>query len=87
MKIEITSEENGFYIYKVGEQWPIKNLRENFLSPFTFQEDDIENLLGEKMFAKFQKGQILFNVTKDMLDFVSGQRGAKTKAELEMYND
>ena len=88
MKVEITNEANGYYIYIQGENRPLKNIRESFLNQFTFQEDDIFNLIGEKKFENdFTNGKYIFNVTKNHLDLICGNRSARSKDELTMYNN
>jgi hypothetical protein len=70
-----------------GNNRPIKNMRESFLNTFTFQDDDIYNLLGPKQYDKFNAGQYVFNVTKKHLDLICGNRPAMNKDELLMYSD
>ncbi len=88
MKIEITNEGEYYHIYTDGSTRPIKNLRENFLNQFAFQDEDIFNLIGENTYNKaFQKGKYEFTVTKKQLQLIIGERSAQTRLELEMYPD
>ncbi len=67
MKIEITNEGdcNGYNIYKVGNNFPIRNFRRNVIRLFDFDDDDIENLIGTHAFeTSFKAGKYLYNVTK-----------------------
>lgn len=85
MKIEITNEGEFYNIYKDGEQRPLKNMRSGFMSPFAFYDDDILKLLDEKQHDKFLKGEYKFNVSKSHLQFITGERLAQTRQELQMY--
>lgn len=88
--MKILIENNGqmgeYKIYQEGKSFPLKNMRKN-INVYDFSEDDIFNLIGEKDYSKFEKGKFEFNVTKSHLDLVTGQRSAKTKQELDLYND
>lgn len=88
MKIEITNEERGYKLYKENSQYPMENFRNSFLSKFLFFEDDIYNLIGEKKYNNdFQKGKYIFEISKKHLELITGMRSARTREELEMYND
>jgi hypothetical protein len=84
MKIEITNEGEHFYIYKNGDNLPMRNLRRN-LNIYAFFEDEIEALIGEKEYnGSFQKGKYQYNVSDDHLKLISGERSAKNRTELEL---
>jgi hypothetical protein len=90
MRIDICYENScdEIKIYEVCKKFPIKNLRNNFINPFCFNDNDIFNLLTYKQWDKLQnKSEYIFNVSKDWLNFISGQRSAQNKNELSLYND
>lgn len=87
MKIEITNEERGYKLYKESSQYPMENFRNSFLSKFLFFEDDIYNLIGEKKYKQFEKGKVIFEVSKYDLELITGIRSSRTREELLMYND
>lgn len=88
MKIQITNEgDEGFFIYKTGENRPVKNYRSNFTKLFTFWNQDILWLIGEKNYDnKFLKGVYTFSVTANHLKLITGERSAQNRKELAMYN-
>lgn len=88
MKIQITNEGDNYNIYLEGANRPVKNFRESFLSPYSFQDEDILNLIGEKAFnTSFQNGKYEYNVSKTHLQLITGERSAHNRSELELYND
>lgn len=90
MKIEIVSSapDKEYKIYKIGDKFPVKNLRSNqLIGNCDFSENDILNLLGDKKYAKFENGIYVFDVTKNHLDLITGERSPRNRTELEMYKD
>lgn len=90
MIIDIISgnaQEDGYKIFEYGKEYPFRNIRKNTIRLYDFDEDDIFNLLGEKEYKKFEEGKYHFTVPKSRIDLITGQRSARTKEELKMYND
>ena len=85
MKVEITNEGEHFNIYPEKQTYPLQNMRARN-NRYAFYDDDILNLLGTK-YSQFEKGKYEFEVSKSHLQLITGERGAKNRKELEMYND
>lgn len=84
--VESNGQMGGYKIYQDSKSFPLRNMRKN-INVNEFTEDDVFNLIGEKEYEKFEDGKFEFNVSKNMLDLITGQRSAKTKSELNLYND
>ena len=85
MNIEISNETEGYKIYKNGSLFPLKNLRRSFVTPYLFDDNDIENLLTKAQYKRFETGDYAFGVPASKLQLIAGERSAKTKEELTLY--
>lgn len=75
MKIEIQNKDlsgvHGYNIYDLNNRKLIHNENNSFLNRRYFDEEEIENLIGETQFKKFLEGKFEFNVTKKQIFKVS----------------
>jgi hypothetical protein len=88
MKIEILAPQppfsRGYNINKNGKK--IQNINSS-LFPIDFSEDEIEFILGDKDYEKFENGKYTFDVPAWKLNIVAGEQACKNREQLLFYSE
>lgn len=88
MKIEIIAPTNPAYESKVsvdGVCKPCPGI--SVTDPWGWSDEELEALLGRENFDKLQAGKYQFNIPASRVKLITGERPAKSRADLQLLTD
>lgn len=88
MKIEIINPGSPVHCNNVfADDKPTAAPKSSVCDPWGWDDDELMLLLGDKNWAKFEKGQFLFNIPTSHFKLITGQRPCKNNYELKLLSD